>query len=311
MKRVFLISLALFHGQLFASLPQVSDLSKGIQLAQLYNRPLILVFTGSDWCSWSQKVCKKLFESEEFSEAIGNNFIFVSLDFPTSVKVDAEKIEAKKQYGVTTFPTLLMLEPDGREVTRLSYSESSSDEFAHSLKQLFSKFALLQEEVARVDLSSIEEKHLESLYKEAVEIRCPSFISELLEKGLELGRGAFFPVEKYSQLILEGKVDTPEAEKLKEEIVSLDRDNHEGARLRLALLDFQSHQDDPDKAAKEPLSYLEEMGKTEDDNLWRLHRLISDYFSEHGRPEEAKEHAVKSAELQRVGSKIPASKGLY
>ncbi len=299
MKRVLLVLTCLLHFQLFPSLPQMSDLTKATQLAQLYNRPLILVFTGSDWCSWSQKISKKMFDSEEFSEAVGSSFIFVPLDFPSNALIDEGRLEVKRRYDVKTFPTLLMVEPDGREITRLSYSDSSGSEFAHLLKQLFSKFAVLQQEVTRVDLSSVDEKKLETLYNEAVQIRCPSFISQLLEKGLELGQGAFFPVEKYSQLVLEGKVDTPEAEKLKEVIMTKDRDNHEGARLRLALLDFQSHQDDPEKAAKESLSYLEERSNDQDDNLWRLHKLISDYFSEHDRPEEAKEHAEKALELHK------------
>ena len=285
---------------IFSSLPVTGDINKATQLAQLYNRPMILVFTGSDWCEWSQKICDELFESSEFSDSIGNAFIFVHLDFPGSIMKQTlgshTNMDLKKKYEVTSFPTLIMASPDGTEITRLSYSEQSADKFAFSLKNIFSKFIHLQDEVAKIDLASIQENDLRQLYNGAVEIRCPTFISHLLDQGMKLKQGAFFPVEKYSQLVLEGKVDTQEAKDLKELVVERDFDNKEGARLRLALLDFQSHHSDPDLATKEPLSYIADFGSNEDDNLWRLHMLISDYFSEHGREDEAKVHAIKSLE---------------
>lgn len=300
MRKTFSVLLLLLPLMVFAAPPMMENFSKATQLAQLYNRPMILVFTGSDWCDWSQKVSKELFETEEFSEAIGNSFIFVQLDFPKTtdkaVIISEQNLRLKEQYHVDQFPSLVMIEPDGREITRISYSEKTAEQFAYTLKGIFSKFLLLQNEVAKVDLASLEESKLEELYNEAMELKCPTFISQLLDQGLKSGTSAFFPVEKYSQLVLEGKVDQEEAVKLKQVIRERDEDNEEGARLRLALLDFQSHIDDPDRATEEPLSYIRDFGKKEDDNLWRLHMLISDYFSEHGREEEAKEHAEKTLE---------------
>ncbi len=300
MSRVLSVITIFLPFLLFSSPPKVDDFNKGMQLAQLYNRPLILVFTGLDWCPWSKKISEELFASPEFSAAIGNAFIFVHLDYPhassKSLIMTPEKSALKNKYAVTTFPTLIMIEPDGKEVTRLSYSELTASKFAFSLKNIFTKFLSLQDEVAKIDLASITEDKLENLYNQAVELRCPTFISHLLDEGLKLDQGAFFCVEKYSQLVLEGKVDTEQAKALKTQIVERDQDNKEGARLRLALLDFQSHLEDPDLATKEPLSYIEDFGKKDDDNLWRLHMLISDYFSEHGREKEAKEHAEKTLE---------------
>ena len=292
MRRVWVAVLCLLSWQLSSAPPVATDFNKAVQLAQLYKRPLILVFTGSDWCSWSQKLMRELFEEENFSAAIGHSFIFVHLDFPAKGAPNEQHYMLEKQYAVQSFPTLIMIEPDGKEVTRLSYLESAPEQFACLLKQMFSKFSRLQHEVAKIDLASAEESKLEDLYCQAVQLRCPSLQAQLLDQGLKQEKGVFFSLEKFSQLVVEGKVDTAQGEAIKRQILERDPEDRQGGRLRLALLDFQSHIDEPERAAKEPLSYLEDMQNVEDTNISRLHRVISEYFLEHGRQEEKKVHAA-------------------
>lgn len=280
------------------TLPIAKDISKATQLAQLYNKPLIMTFTGNNWCQLSQKVTSNLLYSQEFADALGNSFIFAHLDFPKmSATPDERYEEVRQHYHITSFPTLVMVQPNGKEITRFSYSEQSPQAFAEAICHLFAKYLKLQEEMERIDLSAAQENQLKNLYQEALELRCPSYITTLLEHGLQSGTTAFFPVERYAQLVVEGKEESDEGRQLKDEVIKRDPENREGARMRLALLDFQSHQDDPDRAVEEPLSYIHDLGKRQDDNLWRLHCVISDYFARHGREEEAKLHARRSSEL--------------
>lgn len=57
---IFLTSLQLFAQK--ASKEDVvwhTDLNKAIELSKKENKPLMLFFTGSDWCGWCKKLQKK------------------------------------------------------------------------------------------------------------------------------------------------------------------------------------------------------------------------------------------------------------
>ena len=85
------------------------------------NKKLLLDFTGSDWCGY----CMKL-EDEVLSTAAFRNFakdyILVRLDFPRTKQLPpAEKRQndaLARQFQVDGYPTLIELDPSGREITR-------------------------------------------------------------------------------------------------------------------------------------------------------------------------------------------------
>jgi thiol-disulfide isomerase/thioredoxin/ribosomal protein S20 len=83
------------------------------------NKPVLVDFTGSDWCPPCKALHKNVFESAEFA-AVASRYVLVELDYPKS-KPQAAELKAKnaalsKQFGISGFPTVLLIDGKSGEV---------------------------------------------------------------------------------------------------------------------------------------------------------------------------------------------------
>ncbi len=86
--------------------------------AQKTKRPIMLVFSGSDWCGFCQMLEKNVLKSKDFERFAEKNLVLVMADFPrrktqsAQVKADAEQL--RKLYPFNGFPSVYMLSADGK-----------------------------------------------------------------------------------------------------------------------------------------------------------------------------------------------------
>lgn len=101
------------------------DYSKAVAEAKASNKPLLLFFTGSDWCMWCKKIEKEMFQTQGFVQEAGNSFVFVDVDFPMNKKLPenlvAQNASLKKKFGVTGFPTIIILNSQENFVAETGY----------------------------------------------------------------------------------------------------------------------------------------------------------------------------------------------
>ncbi|MBL6829208.1 MAG: thioredoxin family protein, partial [Puniceicoccaceae bacterium] len=88
-------------------------------------KPLLLDFTGSDWCGWCIKLDKEVFSQKVFKEFAADNLVLVELDFPRG-KEQSEDLKAQnkalsEKYGIRGFPTILVLSPEGELIEKTGY----------------------------------------------------------------------------------------------------------------------------------------------------------------------------------------------
>ena len=43
-------------------------MNKAIQISQQTGKPLMLFFTGSDWCGWCKRLVKEVYKTPEFNK---------------------------------------------------------------------------------------------------------------------------------------------------------------------------------------------------------------------------------------------------
>jgi protein disulfide-isomerase len=83
---------------------------------------ILLDFTGSDWCSWCIKIDKEIFSKPDFKTYSGKNLLLVELDFPEGKElpaaVKAQNESLRRQFRVEGYPTIVLLNPAGKEVGR-------------------------------------------------------------------------------------------------------------------------------------------------------------------------------------------------
>ena len=98
----------------------LTDFTKAAALAKTQNKPVLLDFTGSDWCGWCIKMKKETLDAAQFKKYAEQNLILVEVDFPNSKpqteKVKKQNEELKTQYQVEGFPTFVLLDKDGHKL---------------------------------------------------------------------------------------------------------------------------------------------------------------------------------------------------
>lgn len=80
--------------------------------------PILMNFTGSDWCGWCKLMDKNVFAQQAWKDYAVGNVVLVTLDFPRDKSIVPEKYvarngELKKQFGVRGYPTYIILDSDG------------------------------------------------------------------------------------------------------------------------------------------------------------------------------------------------------
>jgi len=90
--------------------------------AKQTERPILLIFTGSDWCPPCIAMEKKVLSTERFQKYADENLVVVYADFPRrgnqSKEQEAHNEKLAAQFGVQAFPTYLLLSADQKLLTR-------------------------------------------------------------------------------------------------------------------------------------------------------------------------------------------------
>jgi len=85
-----------------------TDIDEAINMSLEKEKPLLLFFTGKDWCGPCKMTTKYVFESKEFAKW-SEKCVLVELDFPRGAKrnqIPAKNIEIAQQLNVTSYPTI-------------------------------------------------------------------------------------------------------------------------------------------------------------------------------------------------------------
>jgi thioredoxin-related protein len=99
-----------------------TNYSAALEQAAKQNKMVLLDFTGSDWCGWCLKLQKDTFSKPEFQKFAAESLILVELDFPRGKQqsdgLKKQNEELAEKFGVQGFPTLVLLDPQGKEAAR-------------------------------------------------------------------------------------------------------------------------------------------------------------------------------------------------
>ena len=113
---LLIVSFSTFTFQAQEELTWHTDMSKASELSMKENKPLMLFFTGSDWCGWCIRLQNEVFKKEEFTKWAKDNVILVELDFPRRTAQDAAIKQQNQQlqqiFQVRGYPTIWIVNPE-------------------------------------------------------------------------------------------------------------------------------------------------------------------------------------------------------
>jgi protein disulfide-isomerase len=120
-----------------------TNYTQALQAAKQGNKPVLLFFTGSDWCGWCKKMVQEVFSSPDFVQSVGNDFVFVEIDFPMNKQLPPEVAQQnnqlKQENGVTGYPTVIIKRYINNNLTFVAesgYRPGGGKAYADYLKQL-------------------------------------------------------------------------------------------------------------------------------------------------------------------------------
>jgi thiol-disulfide isomerase/thioredoxin len=104
----------------------------------------ILIFTGSDWCPNCRRLEKKILSDTAFINFTRNRLLIEFADIPQHKKLDLVTIErnkalAEKYSFQGIYPTILILDQDGKIKGQIFYRNQSAKEFIEQLKEIIGK----------------------------------------------------------------------------------------------------------------------------------------------------------------------------
>lgn len=101
-----------------------TDYQAALVKAKAENKSVLLDFTGSDWCPPCKMMHAKVFSKAEFVDEASKKFVLVEVDMPRGDKEVRERNEPLvKEFKVNAYPTVVLVDAEGKEFTRFIASE--------------------------------------------------------------------------------------------------------------------------------------------------------------------------------------------
>tara|TARA_B100000700_G_scaffold307120_1_gene383114 strand:- start:968 stop:1441 length:474 start_codon:yes stop_codon:yes gene_type:complete len=85
------------------------EMNKAIEISKKTNKPLMLFFTGSDWCGWCKRLVREVYKTPEFEKWAKKNVVLVEIDFPRkkmSQKLTQQNNSLKNVFNPRGYPTV-------------------------------------------------------------------------------------------------------------------------------------------------------------------------------------------------------------
>ena len=118
----------------------LTNFEKALKIAKEKQKPLLVDFTGSDWCGWCIRLDKEVFSKDEFKSFAKENLVLVEIDFPRKNNQDSflkkQNNRLKRKYEIRGFPTIVLLDFNGNLIDKTGYVKGGAESYVSHLKEL-------------------------------------------------------------------------------------------------------------------------------------------------------------------------------
>ena len=142
-KMLFLFAAAALAVSAFAAVPKgwTDDFEAARKRAEKESKPMLVLFTGSDWCIWCKRLEGEVFSKADFATAIPKEMVAVFLDFPSDeslVTAERRKLNEAlaRKYGIRGFPTVLLMDAKGKVFAQTGYRPGGPALYVEHLREL-------------------------------------------------------------------------------------------------------------------------------------------------------------------------------
>lgn len=121
-----------------------SNYAEALAYAQAQDKPIILVFSGSDWCAPCIRLDREIWQSEEFKKYAKENYILYRADFPRKKSNKLAEGVALQNKALADlfnpkghFPLVVVLDKNEKILGQTAYKKLSPSEYISQLNLFF------------------------------------------------------------------------------------------------------------------------------------------------------------------------------
>ena len=118
----------------------LTDYSAAKVKAEIEGKPILMNFTGSDWCAGCIRLNKEIFSKRVFINYANEHLILLKIDFPLGVKQEESLIKQNNflydHFQIEGFPTVILLDSEVEIHREYGYGRESPSAFVGRLKNL-------------------------------------------------------------------------------------------------------------------------------------------------------------------------------
>jgi thioredoxin-related protein len=123
--------------------PWLDNFEKAKKESARRNVPILMNFSGSDWCIWCKRLTKEVFSQEEFLKFAEKNLVLFVADFPQYKSLPDEIAKQNSylnnKYGITGYPSIYLVDSEGKELARTGYMKGGPKVYIQHLQDLLKK----------------------------------------------------------------------------------------------------------------------------------------------------------------------------
>ena len=137
--------LLIIMAQQLSAQTEFLSIDKALDRSSQEQKPIMLIFSGSDWCKPCIQLKKSILDTKAFSD-LSEELIMMYLDFPYKRSNRLSKEETKhneslaEQYNKSGhFPKIVFLDQEGKPFTEFNYEKGMTvDHFISNIKKIIS-----------------------------------------------------------------------------------------------------------------------------------------------------------------------------
>ncbi len=145
LRNIFLYLLILCVGTVF-SLQGFTDFDKACESAKANHKYMLMIFQGSDWCTYCMSTEEKVWSTDVFDNFVKENCVVINVDFPKlkKNKLPEEQHEMNKELfkkydTIGGVPFGVLLDENCNVLGSIPYSDYTAEEYIEKLKSFMAK----------------------------------------------------------------------------------------------------------------------------------------------------------------------------
>lgn len=96
-----------------------TNVNKAIEVSKKTKKPMLLFFTGSDWCGWCIRLQNEVLKKPEFAAWAKENVVLLELDYPRRTpqlpEIQKQNMELQQMFEVRGYPTIWLANPSKKD----------------------------------------------------------------------------------------------------------------------------------------------------------------------------------------------------